>query len=154
MTYPIIYRGSAPSVWSDVFNTRREIDRMFDRLVGNVSSPAQGTLWAPAVDVKETAEAIEVAAELPGIKPEDVEVSVEHNTLTIAGEKRREAVEGDDGGYRITERNYGRFERSFTLPRGVDAGKVQARFEHGVLTVELPKAEEAKPQRIDVTIGR
>jgi HSP20 family protein len=105
------------------------------------------------VDVRETADALLVQAELPGLGVDDVDVRVENGTLTISGEKRQEIEEGkDDSGYRLVERCYGRFERSFTLPLGVDAEQVKAEFANGVLTVTLPKAEEAKPRRIEVKV--
>ena len=149
MAFPTLWRAEVPSNWNDLFQTRREIDRVFDRFFapGTVNAP-----WAPAVDVRETKEAIEVVAELPGLRLEDVEVSIENNVLAIAGEKKQEVAEGSpEAEYHLVERRCGRFERSFTLPRTVDAGKISARFEHGLLTVTLPKAEAAKPRRVEIS---
>jgi HSP20 family protein len=153
MIYPTLWRASAlPSAWDDVANTRREVDRLFDRMFGQ--APVASGLWAPPVDIRETQEELQVIVELPGIRPDDVAVTVENGVLAITGEKRQETQEGkDDAGYHLVERRYGRFERSFTLPRSVQADKVSARFEQGVLTVHLPKAEEAKPKKVHVQIG-
>jgi HSP20 family protein len=148
MAYPTLYRMQQP-VWNDMLGTRREIDRVFDRFFGQADSMAGP--WVPAVDVRETGEAIEVVAELPGLLPADVEVNIENNVLSISGEKKQEYGEKDgQGEYHLVERRCGRFERSFTLPRTVDAERISARFEHGLLTVTLPKAEAAKPRRVEV----
>jgi HSP20 family protein len=148
MAFPTIWRGE-PAVWGDLFTTRREIDRIFDRFF-DPAGPMTGP-WVPVVDVRETADAIEVVAELPGLRPEDVEVSIENNVLSMSGEKKQEVTEGSPGAeYHLVERRCGRFERSFTLPRTVDAEKIGARFENGLLTVTLPKAEAAKPRRVEV----
>lgn len=153
MIYPTLWRGSAvPSIWDDVTTARREMDRLFDRVL-NTGAGAT-SLWAPPVDVRETDDEIQVAVELPGIRPDDVSVTVENGVLAISGEKRQEVQQGKEGGdYHLIERRYGRFERSFTLPRTINGDQVKARFEHGVLTVHLPKAPEAKPRRVKVDIG-
>jgi HSP20 family protein len=149
MAFPTLWRAETPTNWGDLFATRREIDRVFDRFFGQANSMA-GPL-VPVVDVRETKDAIEVVAELPGMRPDDVEVNVEHNVLTISGEKKQEVTEGNpEAEYHLVERRCGRFERSFTLPRSVDAEKIGARFEHGLLTVTLPKAEAAKPRRVEI----
>jgi len=148
MAFPTLWRSDVPSNWNDLFQTRRELDRVFDRFFtpGSVTGP-----WAPAVDVRETKDSIEVVAELPGMRQEDVEVSIENNLLTISGEKKQEVTEGNpESEYHLVERRCGRFERSFTLPRTVDAEKISARFEQGLLTVTLPKAEAAKPRRVEI----
>lgn len=153
MIYPTLWRGAVlPSVWDDVTTTRREMDRLFDGMFGQ--APVAAGLWAPPVDVRETQDELQVAVELPGIRPDDVTVTVENGVVAISGEKRQEVQEGkEDGGYHLVERRYGRFERSFTLPRSVKAENVKAHFEQGVLTVHLPKAEEAKPRKVRVEIG-
>jgi HSP20 family protein len=107
------------------------------------------------VDVKETTDGITVRAELPGLNPEDVNVSVQDGVLTISGEKKDEREEGKaDTNYYLVERRYGRFERRFSLPSTVSANDVQANFLNGVLNVTLPKTEEAKPRRIEVKVER
>ena len=149
MAFPTLWRADVPANWNDLFTSRREIDRVFDRFFGQ----ANGVVgpWSPVVDVRETKDAIEVVAELPGLRPEDVEVNVENNVLTIAGEKKQEVTErSPEAEYHLVERRCGRFERSFTLPRSVDAEHIGARFEHGLLTVMLPKAEAAKPRRVEI----
>jgi len=108
--------------------------------------------WTPAVDVAETAEAFTVTAELPGLSPDNVEISLEDGVMSISGEKRDTYESGAEGsGRHVVERRYGKFQRNFSLPRSVDSEKVQARFEDGLLVVTLPKAEAAKARRI--TIG-
>jgi len=107
--------------------------------------------WMPAVNVEETKEEVLLTAELPGLSNDDVEIELENNVLTIRGEKRAERDEEDEGGrYHLWERRYGSFQRSFTVPRTVKADGIDARFEHGVLTVHMPKAPEAKGRRIEI----
>jgi HSP20 family protein len=153
--YPTLWRSSAvPSIWDELFSTRREFDRLFDRFFGQLALGQGAQVWMPVVDVRETADEIQVSAELPGIAPEDVSVTVENGVLTISGEKKQEVVEGkEDADYHLFERRYGRFERSFTLPRTVDAEKVKARFQNGVLHITLPKLQEAKPRRVQIEVG-
>ncbi len=105
---------------------------------------------APETDVVETEREIRVVTEMPGLKRENIEVDVENNVLTIRGEKREERTEGEQGKYHLAERRYGTFTRSFVLPRDVDADRIGAAFEDGVLTVSIPKSEKARRRRIDV----
>lgn len=107
--------------------------------------------WMPPVDVIEERDTIRLVAELPGVKPEDVKISLENNVLTLQGEKKKEEEREDDKAYRF-ERTYGMFERSFTLPATIDANKIVAKFESGLLTILLPKVEAAKPRQITVKI--
>jgi HSP20 family protein len=104
----------------------------------------------PLVDVIEERDTIRLVAELPGVKPEDVRISVVSNVLTLQGEKKEEERQ-DDRVYRC-ERTFGTFERSFTLPATVDTNTIVAKFESGLLTVLLPKVEAAKPRQITVNI--
>ena len=109
--------------------------------------------WVPPADIFETAgRDLVIKVELPDVNREDVEVTVEHNTLTLRGEKKLPADVKDDQ-FRRVERRYGTFSRSFTLPTTVDAAKVGAEFKNGVLTVKLPFKEEAKPRTINVEIA-
>ena len=103
----------------------------------------------PAVDVSETESSVAISFDLPGMKKDDVSITVEDGVLTVTGEKKFAEETKDKTWHRI-ERSYGRFHRALTLPVGVDADKAQARFEDGVLTVELPKTEAAKPKKIVV----
>jgi HSP20 family protein len=128
-------------------------DRLFDSLWGASGGGNRGgsLMRAPETDVVETEKEIRVVTEMPGLKPDDVEVDVENNVLTIRGEKREERTEGEAGGkYHLAERRYGTFARSFVLPRDVDAERIEAGFEHGVLTVRIPKSERAQRRRIQV----
>ncbi|MBI3616889.1 MAG: Hsp20/alpha crystallin family protein [Candidatus Omnitrophica bacterium] len=110
-----------------------------------------GALWAPAVDIIDEKDDIRVRADLPGMKKEDIEVSVNNDTLSIKGEKKEEK-EIKEKDYVRSERYYGAFQRSFTLPAGVDPQKVNAAYKDGVLEITLPKREDAKPKQIKVDI--
>jgi HSP20 family protein len=118
-------------------------------LVDNGSFFAGG--WAPAVDVSETDVSYIIRAELPGMKKEDVKITVNNTLVTIRGEKKNESDEKDRTYHRI-ERSYGSFERSFNLPGAVKTGDVEARYDDGLLTVTLPKTEEAKEKVHDIKI--
>jgi len=106
--------------------------------------------WAPALDAYEDKENFVVKAELPGMKREDIEVSLHEGSLSISGERKSETKHEDAETHRA-ERFFGRFQRTLTLPAAVAADKVKAEYKDGVLTVTLPKTEEAKPKRIDVS---
>ena len=108
--------------------------------------------FVPPVDIYEDEQGITVKAELPGLDPKDVDVRVENNTLTIRGERKFEKEEKEEN-YRRVERQYGSFTRTFTLPTTVDAEKVSADYDKGVLKIALPKKAEAKPKQIKVNVG-
>jgi HSP20 family protein len=110
------------------------------------------TAWVPAVDIFEEPEHIRIVAEIPGVKPENFKISVEGNVLTIQGTKEQVAEEKAEKVHRY-ERTYGSFERSFTLPGTVDPAAIKAAYEHGVLTMVLPKLEKAKAREIKVEIA-
>lgn len=129
-------------------------------LLGDVAGPWGGRLAgmdllrAPEADVVETREEIRVMVELPGLRSEEVEVSLENNVLTISGEKREQRREGEaEQRWHLVERRYGRFSRSFVLPRDVEPDRIQASFENGVLMVTIPKSEKVRPRRIEVQGG-
>jgi HSP20 family protein len=126
------------------------MDRLFDRFLelGWPKLPELGE-WEPTLDLSETKDAVIVKAELPGVEPKDIAVSLQEGTLTIKGEKEAEKEEKDKRYHRV-ERSYGAFFRSIRLPAAVDAGKVTAAFKDGVLTVTLPKLPEAKGTTIPV----
>lgn len=109
--------------------------------------------WAPPVDVFERADAIRIMAELPGVRPDGVKISVEGNVLTISGTKEQVAEEQTERVHRY-ERTYGTFERTFTLPSTVDASAIKAAYERGVLTITLPKVEKAKPRTIEIAVSK
>lgn len=113
--------------------------------------PVRGS-WAPAVDIKETADALEITAEMPGLEPDQVEVSAENGVLTFRGERLREqASEGES--FHRSERIYGSFERSFQIPRNVDAEQIEAGFDKGLLRLTLPKRPESRPRTIKVKVN-
>jgi len=133
-------------------NLGSRINRMLNDTLGSLDwqvRDSAAAAWMPPVDVLEEADAIRIIAEVPGVKPEDVKISVENNVLTIQGTKEQVAEERTERVHRY-ERTYGAFERSFTLPATVDANNIKAGYEHGVLTVTLPKLEKAKPRQIPV----
>ncbi|MFL6468401.1 MAG: Hsp20/alpha crystallin family protein [Pyrinomonadaceae bacterium] len=108
--------------------------------------------WSPSVDILENKDNIVLEAELPGMSPDDVHISVENNVLTIQGERKFEKKEDEDNFHRL-ERSYGSFTRSFTLPPTVSSDNVNAEFENGILRLTLAKREEAKPRRIEIRPG-
>jgi HSP20 family protein len=132
-----------------------QMDRMFNEMWGNLSrSPGRQlegiTEWVPAVDATEKDGNLVIRAELPGVRPEDVDISLHDNVLTISGERRAEQEE-ERGGYYIRERRYGTFSRSFSLPQGTDESKIRARYEHGVLEVTVEGAAVVtEPKRIQI----
>jgi HSP20 family protein len=133
--------------------------REFDRLFREAFSPAaaEGELstrtWAPPVDIYEDGDNLVLKAELPGINPDDVEVRVENNTLYLKGERKFEK-EVKEQNYHRVERSYGTFTRTFALPNSIDADKVAANYKDGVLTLTMPKKEEAKPKTIKVNVSK
>ena len=129
------------------------LEQMFDNPLMREENGSLFTGWLPAVDVIEEKEMIRLVAELPGVKPEDVKISLENNVLTIQGEKKKE-YEVKEEKVRRYERTYGAFERTFTLPATIDPNKIVAKFDAGLLTVQLPKVEAAKPRQISVKIEK
>lgn len=131
---------------------QREFDSMLGRWLGGREQAATG--FAPyAVDVREDADHVYVEAELPGFRKDDVDITLENNTLSIAAERKEEQKQGDGkkGDMLLNERRYTRFLRSFTLPHTVDESKVQAKLADGVLTITLDKREETKPRKVQVS---
>ena len=135
-------------LWGDQLPDIRFDDR-FDRLIERTFGRDRRARWMPAMDVYETDEQIVVTVELPGMRAEDVEVSVEDSTLTVGG-SREVSSEVEQERYHRIERRYGAFSRAVTLPPQVDTSKVDARFSDGVLTIEIPKVEKAEPTKITV----
>ena len=134
---------------NDLLGVHRLNALLDDAFSGWPGNGVATSAWLPAVDVFEDKESLKIVAELPGLKPEDVKLTMENSTLTLRGEKKQVAEEKNERVHRY-ERSYGSFERSFSLPNTVDADKVAASFENGVLTIILPKAEKAKPREIAV----
>jgi len=146
-------RGLIP--WSP-FRELEEMERRFDEVFGRSLLPSiwrrlpmEQMAWAPAVDVFEKGDKLVVKAEVPGMKEDDIHVSVEGDTLTIRGEKKTESEVKNEDYYRC-ERSYGSFFRSVALPSTVDASKIEADYEDGVLEVTLPKKPEVKPKKVAV----
>jgi HSP20 family protein len=140
---------------ADFEATANQLNRLFNEALTSWPFPADesplvGT-WIPPVDILEHADHVRLVAELPGVKPEDVRISLENNILTIRGEKQR-VEQGEGEKAHRWERTYGVFERSFSIPATVDADGISARYEQGVLTVTLPKVEKAKPRQISVQV--
>ncbi len=138
----MLYRTSL----SPVFGLRREIDKLFD---DTFSQNGSAPVLTPAVDIRETAAELTFEVELAGIKPDDVEVIAEKGVLSIRGEKKAHRKE-DESRYHIVERTYGTFIRSFQLPQGIEEDKIEATFEHGMLTVRVPKSPAQQPRRIQI----
>ena len=131
----------------DPFNELMNLQRRFSNAIDQ-SDATQGT-WAPAVDIFEQGDDLVIRAEIPGVDKENIDIDVENNTLTIRGERKRDQEFKRESAYRM-ERIYGSFARSFTLPRTVDASRITAGYKNGVLELKLPKAEEAKPKKIEI----
>jgi len=150
--FNLISRRPATWVANDIRRMDRLVNDVFaafpfsDALTREAESTAA---WIPAVDVFETAEGLRIIAELPGVKPEQVKVAVEQGVLTLRGEKDQHAEAQTEAVHRY-ERSYGMFQRSFQLPSSVDAERIDAKLEQGVLTISLPKAEKAKAKEIAV----
>jgi len=140
----------------DLMTFQERMNRLFDETFGRRRgelSPLETGDWCPAVDIFETKDAIELRAELAGMSPSDVEISLEDDVLSLRGERRMDKEVKEENYHRI-ERSYGSFTRSFTLPRRVQKDKIKARFRDGVLHVTLPKAEEAKPKEIKIEVQK
>ncbi len=133
--------------------------RDFDRFFRGAFNPAWGEgeastrTWAPPVDIFEDENNIVLKAELPGLDPKDVEVRVEDNTLYLKGERKFEREVKQENYHRV-ERSYGTFARSFSLPNSINSEKVEAHYKDGILTLSLPKREEAKPRTVQIHVSK
>ncbi len=133
--------------WESIREVRGEMDRIFNRDAKAYAETASD--WVPLVDIKEGKDAYEVIADVPGVNPKDIDVSLEEGVLTVRGARKSE--DKDEGeGYTRTERVYGSFYRRFTLPETADAEHISAKTEHGVLKLHIPKKEKALSKRITV----
>lgn len=128
-----------------------QVNRMFTELFGR-SQESNLTAWAPAVDIFENEQDLIVKADLPDVKPEELDIRVENNILTIRGERKFEK-KVDEKNYLRVERSYGSFARSFSLANTVNSEAITADYKDGVLTLTIPKREEAKPKQIKVNVG-
>lgn len=133
---------------------REGIDRLFESPLSELTRASQQFLsgWLPAVDLYEDNDNLHVRAELPGMKKEDIELSVHDGVLTISGERKEDTKHQDAEVYRA-ERFVGRFQRTLTLPTPVNVDKVKAAYKDGILSIVLPKTEEARPKQIEVNVG-
>lgn len=131
-----------------------DVNRLFNSLFDTPTGPATGALrrWAPATDLVETESEYVLKADLPGLTQEDVKIEVNENVLTVSGERKSEHEERKDGYVRI-ERASGSFRRSLRLPEGVDTAAIEAKLDNGVLEVHVPKPEQRKPQKVEITVG-
>jgi len=139
---------------TDTLSMQREINKMFDSFFrGGIQDDGSliPSVWTPAVDVAEDENEYVVKVELPGVSKDDVKITMQENILTIRGEKKEEK-ETKESHFQRVERSYGSFQRSFTLPTHVKNEKIEASYKDGILTVTLPKAEEAKPKQIEVKV--
>lgn len=138
--------------FAELRDLQREMDRLFESFFGRTRAEVAEAGWSPLVDIYETKDNLVVKAELPGVKPEEVEVNIVGDTLTLKGERKQEKEVSEEGYYH-RELAYGAFQRSLALPQMVDPGKVKATFKNGVLEIILPKKEEAKPKAIKVEVA-
>ncbi len=135
---------------------QQEMNRLFNTFfdaptAGNGAASARR--WVPAMDLVETEDHYVLRADLPGLTEADVKLEVDRDVLTLSGERKVEHEAKKDGYYRL-ERASGAFSRSLTLPEGVDASAIEATFAHGVLEVRVPKPEQRRPQRVEISVGR
>ncbi|MCU0305677.1 MAG: Hsp20/alpha crystallin family protein [Thermoanaerobaculales bacterium] len=142
---------------NDLSTWNRGMERLFNEFMGRslrgmADETSASGAWSPAVNILEKEEGIVISADLPGLKAEDVEVTVDNGVLTIKGQRSfEEASEGQT--YHRVERWYGSFERSFTVPNSVDPSKIEARFVNGEMSITLPKREESKPRSVKVKVA-
>lgn len=151
----ILRRLQSLPTWSmglrELDDARREMERVFDSLHDWTGLRGAGVF--PPINVSEDSDSVFVRAELPGIKSDELEISMENDTLTIAGERKPPVEDNDKVSHHRREREWGAFRRSLSLPARVDADGVRARYRDGILTVTLPKAAEARPRQIAVQVG-
>ena len=138
--------------WSAVRQLQSEMNRAFGQALTGTEDGSNVVTsgWMPAVDIREEDERFEICADVPGVDPEDIEVTMENGVLTIKGERKLETKEGGDNGYRRVERLHGSFYRRFSLPDTADAENISAKGKNGVLEVVIPKKAAVQPKRITV----
>ncbi|MEW5805068.1 MAG: Hsp20/alpha crystallin family protein [bacterium] len=137
---------------SSMFPPLREQMERMSRMVDEFFGPMEGmrsAMWSPSLDITETEDKVTATVELPGIRPEDMDISISDNILTIRGEKREER-KAEEGYAYCCERQYGEFRRSVELPSSVNSERVNATYRNGILTIEMPKSEEMKRKKISI----
>lgn len=138
--------------FKELSSLREEIDRLFDSFFGRKSFFAEQELsFSPAIDVEETNNSFLIKAEVPGMKKEDIKVAVDEDGITISGERKREKEEKGKTYHRI-ERAYGKFKRYIPFPKEVEPDRAKASYKDGILEIEIPKSERAKPKEIEIKI--
>ena len=137
--------------FQEMLNLRRTVDRLFDNVTPE-HEWAQPAMWGLAVDMVENKDDFIVKASVPGINPDDLDISYSDDTLTIKGEIKEENQVKEDQ-YHLRERRFGSFIRSITLPNKIKGDAIQASYQNGVVTLRLPKVEEVKPKRIAIKVG-
>ncbi|MBM3881702.1 MAG: Hsp20/alpha crystallin family protein [Verrucomicrobia bacterium] len=153
-----LMRFNQPDLWAvspieRMSSLRDQINRLFEAPFGELARAGEFfNGWAPALDLREDKENLVASIELPGLKKEQIDVSVHDGVLSVAGERADESSNQEATCYR-TERFYGRFHRTLTLPKPVKVDAIKATYKDGILTVTLPKTEEAKPKQITVNVG-
>jgi HSP20 family protein len=139
-------RRSLNPAFDALWDMRREMDQLFGRTSADDATP-----WHVPAEVVETDHEFRFHIDLPGMNPDEIDLTVENNVLTVSGERKWERKDGKpEGEVHVFERRYGRFQRSFALPRRVDTNTINATYQNGVLTITLAKAEEARPRRIEI----
>lgn len=138
-----------PGALVSLEDLQQEMNRLFESPWSGINFYDEG--WRPAMDITETPEAVVIHTELPGLRKEDIEVTVQDGTLTIKGEKKQESKVGEEHRMR-TERFYGSFHRTLSLPSHVDASQIKGTYTNGVLELSLPKKEEAKPRSVKIEV--
>jgi HSP20 family protein len=129
---------------------QREMNRLFDQASGDLDQGLNHRTWAPPVEIFDRGDELVIVAELPGLARKEIDISFDNGQLTLSGQR---TAEEEGRNYHRNERSYGRFERSFQLPASYDANKIKAELRNGILTVTLPKKEEAKPRQIPISAG-
>ncbi|MEY2496853.1 MAG: hypothetical protein QOD12_409 [Verrucomicrobiota bacterium] len=152
----IRYQTPSSAMWPSLnrwANLRDDLDTLLDLPFWNASGRQSQLFngWTPALDLYQNSDNIIALVELPGMRKEDIEISLQDGTLSISGERKEERSQ--ENGATRTERSTGKFRRTITLPTRVDANKVHATYKDGILTVTLPKAEEAKPKQIQINLN-
>jgi len=129
---------------------QREMNRLFSQASEDFDGSLKDRTWAPPVEIYETEEELVILAELPGLAKKDIGISFDNGQLTLSGERKTSQEDGRS--YHRNERWYGKFERTFQLPVSYDPNKIKAELRNGILTVQLPKKEEAKPRQIAISV--
>ncbi len=138
---------------NSLFGLKSNMDKLFDEFFGLDKGvwPESALNVVPAVDLEETEDAFKITAELPGMTKKDIKITLENNVLSISGEKKAEKETKDKNFHRV-ERSYGKFHRAFELPGAVNRDKIEAEYKDGILSISVPKTEEAKPKQIEVKV--